>query len=588
MAMMNQNEPKHIRLLIIEDDQVDQMATQRFIESQGLPYEYVFAGSIAEAQTMLIEGDYDAVLADFQLGDGTIPEIFDLLKNTPFVVVTGTGDEGTAVEVMKSGASDYLIKDNSGVYLKIFPATIEKAVQHKQAETELARYRENLEELVTERTTELQKANEQLQSEVVERKQIESQIERANREWEDIFQAIGHPAIILDPQFNVMAANQATLVATGLGENEILGMKCVNVYYGERDSEQPECCPLQELQQKGIVKTTKLEIEALGGWHQVSCTPIFDEGGELERIIHITTDITDRKQAEQRYVQQQEESEAVIRDRTQALSEKIVEGEKLNQALSNLLEDSQASNVILEQTSRKLREANQELEAFTYSVSHDLRAPLRAISGFSQILREDYADSLPDDAMPYLDRVIEGSFQMDQLIKDLLNLSRVGRAPLDIRRSNLESIVEQVIRELTEGQDEDAVKFMVDEFPDCMMDPALLKQVYTNLIANAIKFSSREESPEIHVGVQTESNLVQDEFVFYVRDNGIGFDMKYVDKLFGVFQRLHSDDKFEGTGVGLAIVRRIIRRHGGRVWAEGKLNSGATFYFTLPSEILAE
>jgi len=202
-----------------------------------------------------------------------------------------------------------------------------------------------------------------------------------------------------------------------------------------------------------------------------------------------------------------------------------------------LLEDSQASNVILEQTSRKLREANQELEAFTYSVSHDLRAPLRAISGFSQILREDYADSLPDDAMPYLDRVIEGSFQMDQLIKDLLNLSRVGRAPLDIRRSNLESIVEQVIRELTEGQDEDAVKFMVDEFPDCMMDPALLKQVYTNLIANAIKFSSREESPEIHVGVQTESNLVQDEFVFYVRDNGIGFDMKYVDKLFGVFQR---------------------------------------------------
>jgi PAS domain S-box-containing protein len=579
---MAENNRRKLNLLIIEDDLVDQMATQRFIENQELPYEYTFAGSIAEAQEILVEHDFDAVLADYLLGDGSIPEIFDLLEGTPFVVVTGSGNEGVAVEVMKSGASDYLIKDAGGGYLTIFPATIEKAIQRRQAEDELIRHRENLEELVADRTAELQAANANLQAEIQDRKQAEAKIDRVNREWEGIFQAIGHPAVILDPQFEIIAANIATMLATGLDEKEIIGKPCFEIFHGTQHARQPDCCPLHRLQKSGSVETEEMEMETLGGWHLVSCTPIFDDGGNLEKIIHITTDVTARKQAEQRYVRQQEELEAVIRTRTQELSEKITESEQLNLALSNLLEDSQASNEFLEHTSLKLTEANQELEAFTYSVSHDLRAPLRAVGGFSQILRESYAEYLPDEATPYLDRVIEGSFQMDQLIKDLLNLSRVGRAPLNIRRSNLGEVVDQVVNELLLEQGDSRIKFVIDEFPDCKIDPALLKQVYTNLISNAIKFSGQIDQPEIHIGVQGELEHSQDEIVYFVRDNGVGFDMKYVDKLFGVFQRLHPHEKFEGTGVGLAIVRRIIHRHGGRVWAEGELDKGATFFITLP------
>jgi PAS domain S-box-containing protein len=585
---MTENSRRKFKLLIIEDDQVDQMATRRFIENQGLPYDYIFAGSIAEAQKALVEHEFDAVLADYTLGDGTIPEIFNLLVGTPFVVVTGSGDEEAAVEVMKSGAADYLIKDSSGDYLTIFPATIEKAIQRQQVEDELARYRDKLEDLVAERTAELQAANAKLHAEIRERKQAEEKIDRANREWEDIFQAIGHPTVILDPQFKIMAANRATLLATGLEETEIIGKPCFEIFHGPTDAKQPDCCPLHRLHRSGKVETAEMEIETLGGWYLVSCTPVFDDLGNLEKIIHITTDVTARKQADQRYVRQQEELEAVIRTRTQELSEKITESEHLNLALSNLLEDAQAANDILEQTSLRLTEANQELEAFTYSVSHDLRAPLRAVGGFSQILRESYAEYLPEEATPYLDRVIEGSLQMDQLIKDLLNLSRVGRAPLNIRRANLGEIVDQVVNELSLEQSDSHFNYVVDEFPDCMMDPALFKQVYTNLISNAIKFSAQVDGPEIHIGVQGEFKKGQDEIVYYVRDNGVGFEMKYIDKLFGVFQRLHPDEKFEGTGVGLAIVRRIVHRHGGRVWAEGELNNGATFYFSLPGLLAIE
>jgi light-regulated signal transduction histidine kinase (bacteriophytochrome) len=230
---------------------------------------------------------------------------------------------------------------------------------------------------------------------------------------------------------------------------------------------------------------------------------------------------------------------------------------------------------VVERTAQ-LEAANKELEAFSYSISHDLRAPLRAIDGFSRILVEDHVQELPEDAARLLGLVQSNTQQMGRLIDDLLSFSRLSRQPVNRRTVNTADLVRQALETLQgdlEGRD---VKIEIGKLPACQGDPALIRQVWMNLLSNALKFTRERESPQIMIGCEDREG----EQIYFVKDNGVGFDMQYKDKLFGVFQRLHRNDKFEGTGVGLAIVQRIIQRHGGRVWAEAKLNVGATFYFT--------
>jgi signal transduction histidine kinase len=240
-----------------------------------------------------------------------------------------------------------------------------------------------------------------------------------------------------------------------------------------------------------------------------------------------------------------------------------------------------ALNASLEQRVQErteaLQAANKELEAFSYSVSHDLRAPLRAITGFSRILLDDHLAALPEEAAQHLRRVANGATKMGQLVDDLLAFSRLGRAPLVRSLVDPGQIVRQVLDELVDPAHAPAVT--IGTLPACHADPSLLKQVYANLIANALKFSGRQPHPEITIGCQTLEET--HEAAYFVRDNGAGFDMRYVNKLFGVFQRLHRAEDFEGTGVGLAIVQRVVVRHGGRVWAEGAPDQGACFYFTI-------
>jgi light-regulated signal transduction histidine kinase (bacteriophytochrome) len=225
----------------------------------------------------------------------------------------------------------------------------------------------------------------------------------------------------------------------------------------------------------------------------------------------------------------------------------------------------------------ELTAANHELEAFSYSVSHDLRAPLRAMDGFSRILLEEYAAELPEGARRYLGLVRDNAIQMGRLIDDLLAFSRLGRQELARRRVDPTDIARQVLQELQVGQDERHVEVRMADLPPVEADPALLRQVYANLLANALKFTRARDPAVIEVGA-----LVRDgERIYTVRDNGVGFDMRYADKLFGVFQRLHRAEEYEGTGVGLAIVQRIVHRHGGRIWAESAPGRGATFLFTL-------
>jgi PAS domain S-box-containing protein len=247
-------------------------------------------------------------------------------------------------------------------------------------------------------------------------------------------------------------------------------------------------------------------------------------------------------------------------------------------------EEIRQLNAELEQRVMKrtaeLEAANRELEAFSYSVSHDLRAPLRAVDGFSKAVLEDYAPQLPQEGQRYLNTIRQSAQRMGELIDDLLTFSRLGRQPLKTRPVDMGKLVRSVIADMNGQLEGRQVEIRIQELPACQADPALLKQVWINLLSNALKFTGKQESAIVEVGSAQEHG----ENVFFVRDDGTGFDMRYAGKLFGVFQRLHRGDEFEGTGVGLAIVQRIIHRHGGRVWAEGAVGRGATFYFTLGGE----
>lgn len=226
----------------------------------------------------------------------------------------------------------------------------------------------------------------------------------------------------------------------------------------------------------------------------------------------------------------------------------------------------------------KLEFANKELESFSYSVSHDLRAPLRAINGYAQILNEDFSNDLNAEAKRHLETISKNSKKMSTLIDDLLAFSRLGQKEITRDSVSMEDIVNTVIQDLGNLSGVEKNIFKIGNLPSVKGDGALLKQVWINLISNACKYSKYKSSPIIEIG----SNKTDDFFTFHVKDNGVGFDMKYYNKLFGIFQRLHSENEFEGTGVGLAIVQRIVNRHGGKVWAEAKVNEGATFYFTIP------
>jgi PAS domain S-box-containing protein len=299
----------------------------------------------------------------------------------------------------------------------------------------------------------------------------------------------------------------------------------------------------------GEVSTAEMYIRnphlAEGVWVEASASPLKDRDGLVNGGVVAFRDITQRKTDERE-----------IRKLNEELEERVL------------------------QRTAQLKEANQELEAFTYSVSHDLRAPLRHIGGFSRMLAEDFGSSMAAETRHHLQRIEDGVQRMGLLIDELLNLARVGRHALKLQTVGLNSIIDEVVSLLQQDSEGRAVTWQIADLPLADCDPILIKQVFQNLIANALKFTRPRERAVMEIG-----NFQQNgQSVIFVRDNGVGFNMKYKDKLFGVFQRLHRAEDFEGTGIGLATVQRIIRKHGGRIWAESEVDKGATFYFTLAPE----
>jgi predicted ATPase/signal transduction histidine kinase len=258
--------------------------------------------------------------------------------------------------------------------------------------------------------------------------------------------------------------------------------------------------------------------------------------------------------------------------------------ESANEALYQLNQSLESK--VTERTAQ-LEAANKELESFSYSVSHDLRAPLRAINGFSKILQEDYGDRLDTEGVRYLQIVRDNTNRMGELIEDLLSLSRLIRKDLLRKPVDVHSLVHKILNDFAAEIQARQIEIAIADLPNCDADYSLLTQVWINLISNAFKYTGKTINPRIEVGSQRIINQETEEIVYFIRDNGAGFDMQYADKLFGVFQRMHLESDFEGTGIGLAIVQRIIQRHGGTVWAEAAIDRGATFYFKIPDQSIA-
>lgn len=282
---------------------------------------------------------------------------------------------------------------------------------------------------------------------------------------------------------------------------------------------------------------------ARSAWIEVTAHPLKDETGKIVGGVAAIHDITERTISEVKIRRLNDELEFRVRQRT-----------------------------------AQLEETNKELESFTYSVAHDLRAPLRHISGFAQILVEDFSPSLDSALQQYLLRIQQGTRRMGLLVDELLSLAQVGRKSLVLQWTDLTVMSKKIIDDFKPTYQGRDVQFTVRELPSAQCDSTLIKGVLQNLISNAIKYTRTREKAVIEIGHET----FEGQAAIFVRDNGVGFNMKYAGKLFGIFQRLHSNEDFEGTGVGLATVQRIIQKHGGRVWAEAEPDHGATFYFSLP------
>lgn len=377
----------------------------------------------------------------------------------------------------------------------------------------------------------------------------DEQLKALLKEVGDLKAALDEHAIvaITDPQGKITYVNDKFCAISKYSRTELLGQdhRIINSGYHPKEF-------IRELWSTighGHVWHGEIKNRAKDGtfyWVDTTIVPFLNEHGKARQYVAIRADITVRKAAEETIRQLNTDLEQRVKERT-----------------------------------AQLESVNRELEAFSYSVSHDLRAPLRAIDGFSQAVLEDFGPLLPEEGQRYLTTIRYSSQRMGALIDDLLTFARLNRQELKKRDIDTSKLVRGTLDDLGYPWRDRKVELTLGDLPVCSGDPVLLKQVWMNLLSNALKYTRKREQAEIEIGQTTNHGVA----TFFVRDNGTGFDMRYVSKLFGVFQRLHRVEDYEGTGVGLAIVQRIVHRHGGRVWAESVVDRGATFSFTLEKEI---
>lgn len=536
------NAPAHARLLIVDDEAAQLRALCDILQQEG----YVTRGvaGAREALAALREEPFDALLTDLSMpqvdGITLLRACREIDRDLACIVMTGHATVSTAVEALKSGAIDYLTKPFN---VKQILAVLSRALELRWLQLENIQLRESVSiyELARAITQGLSEA------EVVER-------------------TLASAAALSDCRAVYM------LRPSGAAE-PVLRLA------GQAG---PDVQPVTDLAPPAAVLADWLqyasrELEALTAESSASALVAhpFDRAlgialpiqtaGQLFGILGFSSSQSRRRMR----IGQLKTLDVLARTAATAFARAalVTELRDINQALEQRVEER----------TRELEMANRDLESFAYSISHDLRQPLSVIEGFCELFRAEFGAGVPPGGQPLLEQIWSGTRRMSKLIDDLLHFSRMGRAPLERLRVPLRAMVLEVSARLMQPRREPPAAVQVGDLPDCWGDPALIEQVLVNLLANAIKFSAGRSPARIEVGVLRRG----DEAVYYVRDNGVGFDMRYAEKLFGVFQRLHTADEFEGTGIGLSIVHRIVTRHGGKVWADSRKGEGATFYFTL-------
>jgi PAS domain S-box-containing protein len=384
---------------------------------------------------------------------------------------------------------------------------------------------------------------------ITDRKRAEDQLKASFKEIGDLKSALDEHAIvaITDPQGKITYVNDKFCAISKYSREELLGQDHRILNSGHHPKEFMR--GLWATITRGRVWHGEIKNKAKDGsyyWVDATIVPFLNDQGKPHQYVAIRTDITERKAADEKIAKLNTELEQRIVKRT-----------------------------------AQLQTANEELESFSYSVSHDLRAPLRHVLGFVDLLQKEAGPSLSEKSLRHLTAISHAAKRMGDLIDDLLAFSRIGRAELQKTDVNLEELVQETLGDFQGQTKERNIVWEIHPLPAVRADRALLRLTLVNLISNAVKFTGARAQAKIEIGCAPSGG---DETVVFIRDNGAGFDPKYAGKLFGVFQRLHSQDEFEGTGIGLANVRRIIHRHGGRTWAESAVDSGATFYFSIPKQ----
>lgn len=430
-----------------------------------------------------------------------------------------------------------------------------------------------LESRVAERTAELRKANELLKSEISERTVVEARLRESEQKLRAIFDRTLQFVGLLTPDGILVDANRGALEVAGVDKSAVVGKPFVDTPWWQHS-------PVMRDKLRAALRTAAegqpVRFQAThpardGNLIHVefSLTPVFDAGGKVVFLVPEGRDITERKRAEEELSTYRDHLEELVTQRTAEL-------ELANQYLETEVTQRKQAAETLEKTAEELVRSNRELEQFAYIASHDLQEPLRVISGYLQLLQRRYQGRFDADADQFIEYAVDGSKRMQQLIADLLEYSRVGRRGKEFQSTNLEEVLAESLRMLQRGMGETGAVVTHDPLPTVQGDRTQLTQLFQNLIGNGIKFRG-ESRPEIHVSARADG----DRWVLSVRDNGIGIDRQYWDQVFVIFQRLHSRQKYSGTGIGLAICKRIVERHGGRIWLESHPGKGSTFYFTI-------
>ncbi|HVK53780.1 MAG TPA: PAS domain S-box protein [Burkholderiales bacterium] len=515
-----------VNILLVDDEPAGLLALEAVLAPLG--QNLVKVGSGREALQQLLALDFVLILLDVRMPGMDGLETASLIRrrkrnqHVPIIFLTAAHHDDT--EVFRGyavGAVDYVFKPIQAEILRSKAAVFVELAQ--------------ITALVRRQAAELAEREAAARSAAME-------LTAKEEHFRSVAQSANEAIISADRHGNIVFWNEGARRTFGYEVEEILG-KPLAMLIPERYRE-AHIGGLQRYLSKGEARVVgkTVELEALG-----------KDGAEFPIELSLAAW---RSYGEVFFT-------AILRD--------ITERKRAEESIKKL-------HANLAQHAAQLEATNKELESFSYSISHDLRAPLRAIDGFSRMLEQSYSDKIGDSGARLLHRICVNAQRMAMLIDDLLAFSRLGRQSISTARINMTALVKEVLNELAGIPGQPAPDCVLHPLPEAWGDRALIRQVWVNLLSNAIKFTGHKTPALIEVrGEQQEGDNI-----YWVRDNGAGFDMRYMDKLFGVFQRLHSMDQFPGTGVGLAIVQRVITRHGGRVWAESKLDEGSTFYFALP------